>query len=199
MILPHRITVPTSAGVSTITTQTAHGLSTNDNINLNFIAIGTLAGITAPTNPVNLNGYYTVSGITSTTLNTFQLTLVQQAQSGGTAPTYNGSGGTTNMFSGSGMNTTSHITFPVNGYCLERQSGVGLSTNNATVIYVSHNVTPPTRCGVFTSVQPVVFGSAQTLNNGAGADTNSGQSAFVGIGRDFAILQAVFAGTSQRT
>jgi hypothetical protein len=198
-IIPRSIQVPASAGLSTITTPTAHGLLNGDNINLNFIAIGALSGISNPTNPVNLNGYYSVSGITSSTLNTFRITLIQQLKSGGTAPTYNGTGGTTLMSPPSGQNTVSTISFPVKAYCLERRDGTGISSNNVSVVFVTHNVTPPTRTGIFSSIQPVMFGTTvpgSTVNSGE--ETNSGASSFAGIGRDFAIRLASFAGTAQR-
>ena len=197
-IAPRSIQIPASAGVSTITTLTAHGLVNGDNINLNFInftAGVALSGLTAPTNPINLNGYYSVSG---SAFNTFQITLIQQNRSGGAAPTYNGTGGTTVMSPPTGQNTVSTIYFPVKAYCLERRDGTGISSNNVSVVVVSHNVTPPTRSGVFSSIQPVVFGTAVAADALAGDDVNSGASAFSGIGRDFAIRLGSFAGTAQR-
>jgi hypothetical protein len=199
-IIPRSIQVPASAGLSTITTLTAHGLVNGDNINLNFIGIGALSGISNPTNAINFNGYYSVSGITSSTLNTFRITLIQQIKSNaGAAPTYNGTGGTTLMSSPSGQNTASTISFPVKAYCLERRDGTGISSNNVSVVFVTHNVTPPTRTGVFSSIQPVMFGTTipgSTANSGE--DTNFGITSFAGIGRDFAVRLASFAGTAQR-
>lgn len=103
------------------------------------------------------------------------------------------------MSSPSGQNTASTISFPVKAYCLERRDGTGISSNNVSVVFVTHNVTPPTRTGVFSSIQPVMFGTTipgSTANSGE--DTNFGITSFAGIGRDFAVRLASFAGTAQR-